>query len=282
VAGYIALAKVFVLCGLFGARQAWHDWNTDDQQNLARVLWRVGLVTIAFAALIEMPELMRLPQTLQVSPDARTGLLIAYLVPAALATSIPIGMMIGTLLGLAGRTRSRRLPMAVLLAALAISVSSFLNLGWIVPAANQSYREEIVGGSVPRGERELTLLDMRHTAEALRRWDEAYSPANVRERARRLAFSYHQRFAFALAPLTLTVLALLLVPRRRLSMPAAAVIVCVAVAGSLFVWRLGPYLYQIEVVPPPLGAWLPHLIVAAAAACLTITRRWTELTRTRA
>ena len=99
---------------------------------------------------------------------------------------------------------------------------------------------------------------------------------------RRGAFLYHQRFSIALAPVTLAVFSLLLIPRRRLSTPDASIVVFAAVVGSIFVWRLGPYLHDIEVVPPPLGAWLPHLVVVTAAACVTINRRWMGLSQTRA
>lgn len=279
--GYIAFAKVSLWCGLLGLREARRNWTQDDEQNLARVLWRSGLAALAVTCLFEIPGLMRLPTMLRGSPDARASLLIAYLVPSALATSVPIGILIGTILGLAGRTRSHRLPAAVLLAALAISAASFLNVGWIVPVSNQLYREEFLGGTIPKGERELTLIETRRAAEELRRWDDAHPD---RERVKRLTFAYHQRYAIAGAPVTLALLALLLAPRRRIGRTAAAATSCAVAVCFVFVVRLGFFLSQVGVVSPPIAAWFPHLVALTATVLAAINgrRRNLPLTRTRA
>lgn len=278
---YLAFANVMLLCGILGTRQAWRNWNQDDQRNLARVLWRSGLAALAITFLFEIPGLMRLPSRLGGSRDASLSLLIAYLVPAGLATSIPIGILIGTILGLAGRIRSRRLPAAVLLAALAISGASFVNVGWIVPAANQLYREELIGGIVPRAERELTLIEMRRAAEELRRWDAAHPD---RERVKRLTFAYHQRYAIAGSSLTLTLLALRLAPRHRVGRMAAAVISCAAVACAVIVFRLGWFLSHVDIVSAPIGAWLLHIVAVSTTVLAAINGRWRNLPliRTRA
>ena len=149
IVGYVAFVKVLLLCGLYGATHAWHDWSTDDQRNLRRMLWLTAVVTFLVATLIEMPELLRLPDYVEASPEARTSLLVAYLIPAALASSIPVGILLGTTFALSGRALSRRLLGTVLLVAIVVSAVAFVNLGWIMPAANQSYREELIGGLVP-------------------------------------------------------------------------------------------------------------------------------------
>ena len=59
IVGYVAFVKVFLLCGLYGATHAWHDWNADDQRNLRRVFWLTAVVTLLVATLIEMPQLLR-------------------------------------------------------------------------------------------------------------------------------------------------------------------------------------------------------------------------------
>ena len=273
IVGYVAFAKVFLLCVLYGATHAWRDWNTDDQRNLRRVLWRSGLITLAVAILFEMPDLLRLPQSVKISPDSRVSALIAYLIPAALGASVPVGVFLGTALGLNGRAPTRRLRSAVLLVAVAISAVSFVNLAWVIPAANQSYREEIIGGSVPKGERELSLIELRRAAEELRRWDAAHPEVGrerALERAQRASFAYHQRLALAGAPLTFTVLAIVLATRRRLGQRAMALAMCIAAASIIFVLMLGASLSKGGLVPPAIGAWLTHIVAVSAMVVVGI------------
>jgi lipopolysaccharide export LptBFGC system permease protein LptF len=269
--GYIAFGKVIAVCGVLGTRQAWHNWDLDDQQNLRRVLWSSCAVTLAFAFLIEMPGLLRMPETLVASPDARPSLLVAYLIPAALATSVPIGLFAGTALGLRGRHLSRRLVSAVLLVAVVTSAGEFLNVASVVPASNQWYREEFLQGSIPKGEFELTLIEMRRAAEELRRWDAAHPQVGNRQnrdRARRLSLAYHQRYALATAPLTFALFAVVLAARRRLGRTAAAVVVCGATACIILVSMLGAFLTVVEVVPPAIGAWLSQIVLVSASLLL--------------
>jgi lipopolysaccharide export LptBFGC system permease protein LptF len=234
------------------------------------VLWSSCVVTLAFAFLIEMPELLRLPEAVAASPDARTSLLVAYLIPAALATSVPIGLFAGTALGLRGRHLSRRLVCAVLLVASVTSAGAFLNVAWVVPASNQWYREEFLRGSIPKGEFELTLMELRRAAEELRRWDAAHPQVGNRDRARRLSLAYHRRYAIATAPLTLALFAMVLAARRRLGRTAAAVVVCGATACIILLWMLGSFLTVVEVVPPPIGAWLSQIVVVMASVALAV------------
>ena len=145
--GYMALAKVLVLCGLRGAKQAHDNWDDDDRRNLRRVLWCSAVATLAFAFVVEMPALRNEPA---ISSPARAGLLLVYLTPAALAGSIPIGILAGTALGLNGRSLSRRLLGCVLLAAIMTSAGAFANVGWVVPASNQLYRRNSLDGVCSR------------------------------------------------------------------------------------------------------------------------------------
>jgi hypothetical protein len=38
ILGYIAFVKVALLCGVFGTRQAWRDWDGDDHEPSPSVL----------------------------------------------------------------------------------------------------------------------------------------------------------------------------------------------------------------------------------------------------
>jgi hypothetical protein len=292
IVGYVAFVKVFLLCGLYGVIRAWHDWNTDDQRNLQRVFWLTAVVTLLVATFIEMPGLIRLPDFVEVNPEARTSLLVAYLIPAALASSVPVGILLGTTFALSGRALSRRLLGTVLLVAIVVSAIAFVNLGWVTPAANQSFREELVGGLVPRpiprGERELTVLELRSGTEELRRWYKL-NPDEGIARARAL---YHQRLSLAAAPLTFFLLAIVLATRRRLGRPAAAIAACLATPIIVFVLMLGRDLSYYGRLPPHVGPWLFHVLVLTASIVLAAATRartgppeggpYVRVTRTRA
>ncbi len=263
ILGYMAFSKVMLLCGLLGTRQAWRNWNRDDQHSLIRVLWRSALATFVIAGLF---GLMQFSTMLGISPDSRAGLLRAFLVPSVLTRSLPIGILIGTTLGLAGRPRSSRLPSAILLGAVLLSTASFVNVKWIVPAADQRYQRELFAATVPEAEREPTL----RAAEELRRLDATYpDPARVR----RLTFLRHYSYAIAASPLTFALFALFLSPRRRVGRMAAVALSSAMTVGTFFIFNLGIFLLQVEQISPAISAWLPHMVVVTATAVMTIVGR---------
>jgi lipopolysaccharide export LptBFGC system permease protein LptF len=122
---------------------------------------------------------------------------------------------------------------------------------------------------------------MRRAEEELRRWDAVYPD---RERAKRLTFAYHQRYAIAGSPLTLALLALLLTPRRRVGRITAAVISCTVIACAVIVFRLGWFLSYVDIVSAPIGAWFLHIVAVTTTVLAAISGRWRNLplTRTRA
>jgi lipopolysaccharide export LptBFGC system permease protein LptF len=187
--------------------------------------------------------------------------LTIYLTPAALAISLPIGMLVGTALGLNGRMLSRRLLGCVLLVAVGVSAAALANVGWVVPASNQLYREELMGllgGQAPlRGDRELTLIELRRAIQHPNR-------SNPERHARQLGFLYHQRLALALAPLTFAVCALVLTTRRRIRRAATVIVTFVVIACTVALWILGQLLSEQAVVPPLIGAWLSQIVLVHA------------------
>src|SRR5688500_2020511 len=97
--------------------------------------------------------------------DARLERLILYLVPSMLTLSVPAGLAIGAAVGLSQRERSRRLLAAIGLVALLSSLASLVNIAWVTPIANQSYRAEVIGDVLVRkGQNELTLTELRNAA----------------------------------------------------------------------------------------------------------------------
>jgi lipopolysaccharide export LptBFGC system permease protein LptF len=247
--GHVAFAKVALLCGLLGTRQAWRNWNTDDQRGLNRTLLYVAAVTLVSTIALEMPNMLwLLPDMLSFNAEARLGLLILYLLPSALALSLPAGLAIGAALGVSQRARSRRVVAAVGLVALLTSMASLVNVGWVTPVANQSFREEIIGGTPARGDNELTLTEMRSSV--------------------RTAFAYHSGLAIAAAPLTFAVFAVLTATRRWRRV-VAVVVACVAVVSFVFALRIGSVLTKQGAMPPQLAAWMPQILLAYATILIS-------------
>jgi hypothetical protein len=262
LAGYIAFAKVFLLCGLFGTRQAWHNWNAEDGRGLSRVVWQTVTVIISVSLLLELPELLRLPDQ------------APYLLPATLAFSVPIALAIGTTLGMSRRPRSSRLIAAILLIAAVTSIFSLANVGWLTPAANQLYREKtserVMGARRPvsRGHNELTLTELRQSNEG--------------PYALRAPFAYHARLALAAAPLTFAIFSLVIATRRHLARWAAIIVASAGVVCYFLIsisrntdWGL---------LPASLAAWLPQILLVMATILIGRLESGdgTSLTRTRA
>jgi len=113
--GYVAFAKVILLCGVLGTREAWRNWSADDQRALNRMLLCVVAATVCATSIAGLPDLLHLPDMLSINAHARLERLILYLVPSALALGLPAGLAIGAALGAAKRVQSRRVITAVCL-----------------------------------------------------------------------------------------------------------------------------------------------------------------------
>lgn len=256
LAGYVAFAKVSLLCGLFSTRQAWRNWNAEDGCGLSRVVLQTVAVIIGVSVLLGIPELLRLPD------------MAPYLLPAILALSVPVGLAIGTTLGVSRRPRSRRLIAAILLIAAVTSVFSLANIGWLTPASNQLYRERFIGRPAARGHNELTLTELRRSTEG---------PYPLRA-----PFVYHARLALAAAPLTFAIFSLVIATRRHLTRWAAMIVVSAGVVCYFLIsisrntdWGL---------LPASLAAWLPQILLVMATILIGRLESGdgTSLTRTRA
>jgi hypothetical protein len=84
-----------------------------------------------------------------------------YLLPQALALSIPVGFAVAVLTGLRDAVTTSRTRQLILAIAFGCSVATFMNVGWITPAANQEFRRLVAGRWVERGATELTFNELR-------------------------------------------------------------------------------------------------------------------------
>lgn len=241
---YLAFAKVILLCGIVGTRQAWHDWNVDDQRAFNRTLVWIAVATVVSSVVVGLPSLQSIPDMLSINANARLDRLVLYLVPSTLTLGVPAGLAIGAALGLSQRQRSRRLLAAIGLVALLSSLASLVNVAWVTPVANQSYRTEVMGDLLlQKGQNELTLTELRNSAGG--------------------TFRYHVRIAVGAAPLTLAVFGVV-VATRRWRRAAAIGTACAGVVGYMLALNFGRYFNHHEVMPPRVAAWMPHIVLAWA------------------
>jgi lipopolysaccharide export LptBFGC system permease protein LptF len=183
------------------------------------------------------------------NPESSVTLLTAFLIPSILALGLPAGLAM-SIAAMRGRALSRRVCVAVILIAVAASVGSFVNVAWVIPPANQAYREEMAGRHVPRGQNELTLTEL--------------------SAARGGSFMLHARVALAAAPLTFAVFGLIAATRRRFHRVAAVGVAAAGVVGYVLLMFVGESLSRDGLVPPPFAAWAPQLLLVAATSLIVI------------
>jgi hypothetical protein len=256
LAGYAAFAKVLMLC----------DWSEKEIGSLMRAALYSAAATIPFTALFMYAPVAHVVTRANL-PDS--WLVVISLVPSALAVAMPLGTGLGVTIALAGRRVSRRLAVNVGALALVSSFVSFINIAWLVPEANQSFRAATFAAvapgrpAPPRGENELTFaaLSRAINLELKRGWP---SGSGGWTNVRRLQFAYWNRFAVPFATLALVSVALSLVTitRRRWAL-------LLTVFLAAFGWYALLYLERDTVlhsnIPVIVAAWLPNVVLVSIA-----------------
>ena len=193
--------------------------------------------------------------------------LVLYLVPQALAISLPVCMAVGMFVWIrgAGADRSsKRTVWWLMRLALLLAVA---NAGWITPAANTAYRNVVAGAATLRGVNELTFIELGRRAYR-------GSPGGALDGPLPMTFWLNARLALAIAPVLLCVLALSgATARRRRS---AAVIVFATLIGFVSCYMLFPD-HDIAVLlrwlPAAAIAWIPNAAAMLATLSMMPTRR---------
>jgi hypothetical protein len=250
VQGYIDLGRAVFRLGVHNIRNA---NRTADPQ--LRQIWLLSLAAFAvFTAVLTLPPLLTNPAWRH--DLAFAALLSIMAVPQALPLSIPGALTVGVLLANRGRVITRRRIWMVIATAVACAVVVWTVMEWIVPDANQAFRETVArqvagnGGTVnlARGLNELRLsvLGQREDLEAIRH--------------------YHVLWAlcFAAIPLSLLACGVTTYIRRAES----AVLVAIGLSNAYIaavVWVDTAAIFG--QLPPVAAAWLPNtltLLVASA------------------
>ena len=254
---YLAVVKVLVLC-------------------LPEVTMKPGTISIltaaALALVIAAFELR--PLAFAWSYGALDVRMVGYLLPQSAAIAGIIALTMGILAACGGHAISRRVMVRVVALALGVSALSFVNIGWITPAANQAFRTAFVerarvGGAPPqRGFNELTVTELGQQYAIAMRNPGAVDPLELHY----LAVSYHGRWALTFAPLVFAMFALLLSTLPPIPRWTAGVGVCVAYVAYLLYMDI-PNLPALDGRWLGGAAWYPELALVAVIALLMLTHR---------
>jgi hypothetical protein len=248
VRGYVALIKVIALCVVGGCMSRPASWPPDDRRFLVKaILWSTVFI-VALMALFDRPSRYAVPQVLRVS----SPLPIFYLAPAALSMAFTIGATFGVMVALRGREITGRIAATVLALALALSMCSFVNLGWIAPEANRKFAVLVAGSPGDPGIGEMTLGELARTIDRFS--DPVFAQFGY---LHALQYHYHGRVALAWSPAVFAILMLSLAAafRRRWVVALAA---CggwyfIAFAPELRPWNSG--------LSPFVAAWSGNFLV---------------------
>jgi hypothetical protein len=257
--GYFAILKVIALCALAAPS------TNEERRAVARTLaWSVTMV-VAIVVLLILPPLSR-------SAAMRRWDSAITLIPQAAGLAIPLGVAFGIAFGLCARP-AMSIAKMMLVCAFAASVLSFGVLAWAVPAGNQAFREitfrelRAKGYQGPdtvglKGYSEMTLSELRS--------QEAYfSVEGEPRRARRFAFAFHFRFALAAATLALASVMLAAPVGHRGFRGFLALAACFVYWVLMMVGEMGS---RRGYLPQPVAAWLPNVVLTAAAMFIAAAR----------
>jgi hypothetical protein len=256
LAGHVVFLKTVTLCEAEAIMTLFGSWPVDDAAALKRTC---GLSVAAIAAVtvvLEMPPLLRFPFAMS-DPKA-----VFYLIPQALVLAVPVGFTVGIFYGMRGRVVSLRSRGAVLACALFLSFACLVLLAWILPWANQEFRQVIFRGTATgRGFTELTLGELSERMGSS-------SPSGIVDwDPRVLAYTYHQRWALSCATVILSAFALTLTQRLARGWAVALGALGTLLIYYVLLWTGRGWVVQGN-APAFAGAWLPNALFALL--CVTV------------
>jgi lipopolysaccharide export LptBFGC system permease protein LptF len=205
--------------------------------------------------------------------------LLADLLPSALAAAVPCGVLLGALAGRSGSFvadvfgRVRPLVLASVLG----SMLAFGLVAWVVPDANQAFRVAVwntfpeaeramTPKAPPRGEREMTLTELRTLAQ---RYKFSKSPVH----AAQYQVEWHRRFAIPGACLVFGLTGAVFGRFRLARSTAGRLALSVAVVSAYYaLLSWGSVQSTRWDLAPALGVWLANAAFTAIAASVVAQR----------
>jgi hypothetical protein len=257
VAGYVVFLKVIAVYGNQLAMRTLHGWTVDGDGRLSRRIGFCAAGVVVATSLLVMPSLLVSSWT-----AARAVKSVIYLIPQALPIAVPVGFTIGLICSLGRRVVASGSTGAVLLIASVCSIASFATLGWIAPAANQSFRVSVAGRSVIRGANELTIRELGQLLTPGTHEPMLLAPPTD---VRHLSVIYHARWALSCAPFAFALFALSVVALRS----AWRLTLGLGMCGAYLAYFLaGPSLY--DILPAVAVGWLPNVVIAVISVAVTV------------
>lgn len=190
-----------------------------------------------------------------------TALLSVVLVPQALPLSMPAGLCVGVLWAMRGKAVTRHRVGAVLAIALALSTVVWIVLEWMMPQANQAFRE-MVAARLTNG-RVLTLAPGLNEL-GLSRLGQRTDPAALRQ------YQLLWALCFASAPLGLLALGLAGYVRRAVS--AVALATALPMSYFAIVWASASSAPG-SIAPAAMPVWTANALFVLVACALLVRSR---------
>ncbi len=242
VAGCIAFCKV--------AAQAIFE----DRHGARAIAVALAAVTLVTAAAI-CSVLAGTPATIHTRGNM--VLLVLYLVPQALAISVPPCMALGLFLWIRREGPDPSSKRTVLWLIRLSLLVAFFNIGWITPAANTSYRNIVAGTATLRGPNELTFVELGQRMGH-------GNPGIAFDGPLPVAFWVNARLALTIAPVLLCVLALAGATTRNRLAPAIVFTTLTVFVSCYVLFPEDEIAILMRWLPAATIAWIPNVITALA------------------
>jgi hypothetical protein len=277
-AGYVAMAKILGIAGCGELADVLHDWQPAERVAARHGVWVACAGVVALTILLEAFQLNGLDESL-------STFLALYLVPSVLPLSLPFGCALGIAWSFHGAGHTRKLAVCGLALAFICSAGMFANIAWLLPEANQAFRQiafarRVAAASQPgpasppgapsipvRGDNELSWKASRQ-----RRAELAAEPDGD-YRVRRFDAGYYRKWGLTGATLTIVALVLSLGAWRRWTragQTGAALCICAAYYSLLMSASVG----AVDGLMPALVAgWSADAVCVLAATLLFVSSR---------
>jgi len=239
----------------------------------ALTAWAIGrtaLIASTGTALVTVPlvlaPLVKAAAFIQADRIEVSGQLVTYLLPQALVISLPIGFTVGAIWNLRSAVATWRIRPLILATACLCSIVTFLNVGWIAPAANQEFRMVVSGYSVDRGTNELTFSQLRQKVNESGAADEkSQEPLPA-------LFWYHDRLALCAVPILMAGFSFALTASRRRFRWLNAALALSAYLSCYVLFPPEQVAVLLRWLSPIAVAWLPNTFLIIAAASMVTFR----------
>jgi lipopolysaccharide export LptBFGC system permease protein LptF len=234
--------------------------TADDQLAMRRVFIHAAAIGAIVTALLMAPAWLNRPGStaLPRSAFATDVALALLLIPQASPISIPAGMLFGILWAV--RTpATRSIRRMILVLGIVCSLFSAAMIAFVIPEANQAYRDVVYQGMMryghppAKGANELSWRELRD------RINEENTLGGLAD-TRMLRLAYHTRIALPATPLIFAMFALLLVTRPR---PFTSCFLGLLLFVGYYTLMVLSRRVADGTLSPIAVAWTPNLVVLA-------------------